>query len=139
MARSKEDGEVLKVKLLRELQNDSDRKNKEVANDLGIDPSTLSRLKDRLETEGYITYYRAVLNPRKFGLNTIAFIKIALEKTDSSHLKSTVKFLTNQMGVQEIHMIEGDYDIFIKIRVKSNEDVWKISQKLSSTNNIKDT
>ena len=52
----------LRDKLLLALQENCARPNKDYAYDLHIDASSLSRLKEKLEKEGIIKSYKAVLN-----------------------------------------------------------------------------
>ena len=132
--------DCLRLDLLRSLQQDSDRPNKDYASELGVDQSSLSRLRDRLKREGYIKQYKAILDPGRFGLETLAFIKIALRKTDRKEADATVQFLLANPLVQEAHSIEGDFDMFIKVRLHSNKEVLEFIQNTLMTHaNIKDT
>ena len=140
MARNRETRPNVEIRLMEALQQNCDRPNKDLAFDLEIDASTLSRIKDRLEKEGYIKNYKAVLNPSFFQLGTLAFIRIALSEADRKHVDATVQFLGSCPEVQELHSIEGEYDMLIKIRVGSNADVLDFTlNKLTLANNIKDT
>jgi Lrp/AsnC family leucine-responsive transcriptional regulator len=138
VARNRDDRN--RAELLRALQENCDRPNKDLAYELGMDASALSRAKDRLEKEGVVKEYKAVLNAESFGFTTLAFIKVALQETNLEHVVSTVNYLSNTPGVQEIHSIEGPFDMFLKFRAKSNKEVLDfILAKLTIENNVKDT
>jgi len=140
MANNSENRRDLKAQLLRAIQANCDRPNKDLAFDLDVDASTLSRLRDRLEKEKLIKAYKAILDPERFGLVTLAYIKLALTKTDKDSVAETVRYLAELPEVQEIHSIQGQFDMMVKIRVKSNNDVLEFTlQKTTQDHNIKDT
>jgi Lrp/AsnC family leucine-responsive transcriptional regulator len=129
-----------KKALLRALQDDAGKSNRELAHLLSIDPSSLSRTKYRYETDGSIKHYKAILNPKAFGQNTVAFLKIALINSDSPRFEAAIKYFSEQPEVQEIHSIEGEFDLFIKIRVPTNADVLAFgTKKATKKNNVQRT
>jgi Lrp/AsnC family leucine-responsive transcriptional regulator len=76
------------------------------------------RLK-RLQTEGYILGFRAVLNSTKLGKDHIAFVEVRLTDTTESALRA---FNTAVMGVTEIeqcHMMAGSFDYLLKVRTSN--------------------
>jgi DNA-binding Lrp family transcriptional regulator len=138
VARGSQERGELRKRLLELLQRNCSRPNKDLAFELKVDASNLSRLKDRMEKEGYIKDYKAILNPEVFGLNTLAYVKIALERPTED--ASTVEFLKEQPEIQEIHDIQGPFDMILKVRVHTNADVMEfIHTKLTQEHNIKDT
>lgn len=129
MARNKEERDELRVKILQALQANSRRPDKDYAYDLNIDPSVFNRIKDRLEKDGKIKAYKAILNSISFGLNTVAFIKIKMLLTDENSTNQTLEFLESHQRVQEIHSIQGAVDLFVKVRAQSNDAVYEIVTK----------
>jgi Lrp/AsnC family leucine-responsive transcriptional regulator len=91
-----------------------------------------TRLK-RLEAEGYITGYRALLNPIKLGLDHIAFVEVKLTNT---HERALTEFNTAVMQIKEIeqcHMIAGGFDYLLKVRTQSITEYRHImGEKISS-------
>jgi DNA-binding Lrp family transcriptional regulator len=130
----------LRIRLLRALQKNCAQTNKELSSALGADASVVSRLRHRCQQDGTIAGYRAVLNPRAFGKSTVGFVKLALIKTDEANLDATIAFFSSQPEVQEIHSIEGEYDLLVKLRVVSNADVLSFdTKKAIPKNNVRDT
>lgn len=140
MARKREETEGLRKSLLRALQEDCDRPNKDLAHALQVDASTLSRLRERVQHDGLVRAYKAVLDPEKFGLPILAFIQIALIETSRDKVNSVQSLLIARAEIQEIHNIEGDFDMLLKARFKTPGAITGfITETLNKENNIKDT
>lgn len=73
------------------------------------------RLK-RLMTEGYITGFKASLDPRKFGLDHIAFAEVKLSDTREAALSEFNAAVKKIREVEECHMIAGSFDYLLKVR-----------------------
>ena len=99
----------------------------------------MSRVK-RLEAEGYITGYRAMLNPIKLGLDHIAFVEVKLTNTHERALK---KFNDEVLKIQEIeqcHMIAGGFDYLLKVRTQSITEYRRImGEKISALPHVSST
>lgn len=122
------------------MQEDCDLPNKDLAYKLDVDAATVSRSKRALKADGSIKAYKAILDPEKFGLDTLAYIQVALEDTSKSKVDETVKFLAGRAEVQEIHHIHGEFDLFIKVRFRRNSEILEfVQQMLTKENNITDT
>jgi Lrp/AsnC family leucine-responsive transcriptional regulator len=74
-----------------------------------------SRLK-RLETQGYILGYRALLDPVKLGLDHIAFVEVKLSDTRATALKEFNAEVRKLPQVEQCHMIAGGFDYLLKVR-----------------------
>ena len=73
----------------------------------------------RLEAEGYIMGYRALLNPIKLGLDHVAFVEVKLTNT---HERALNEFNAKVLQIKEIeqcHMIAGGFDYLLKVRTQS--------------------
>ncbi|MHC5305757.1 Lrp/AsnC family transcriptional regulator [Bartonella sp. LJL80] len=73
------------------------------------------RLK-RLIDEGYITGFRAVLNPGKMGLDHIAFAEVKLSDTREEALRAFNAAVKKIREVEECHMIASSFDYLLKVR-----------------------
>ena len=62
------------INLLARLQRDGQTSAQDLAEDLGMSASQISRRRQRLEAEGYITAYTARLDARRLGLNVQGFM-----------------------------------------------------------------
>ncbi|OEU76332.1 MAG: ArsR family transcriptional regulator [Desulfuromonadales bacterium C00003068] len=91
----------------------------ELSHIIGLSKTPCKTRVKRLEDEGYITGYRALLDPIKLGLDHIAFVEVKLTNTHERALK---EFNTEVLQIKEIeqcHMIAGGFDYLLKVRTQS--------------------
>lgn len=72
----------------------------------------------RLQAEGYITGFRAVINPEKLGRNHIAFVEVKLTDTTERALKAFNTAVNEVAEIEQCHMIAGAFDYLLKVRTK---------------------
>jgi len=90
----------------------------ELARRIGLTKSpTQARLR-RLERAGFITGYRAVLNPIRMGLAHVAFIEVRLSDTSEAALAAFNAAVLAIPEVEQCHMIAGGFDYLLKIRTR---------------------
>jgi DNA-binding Lrp family transcriptional regulator len=100
----------LDTRLLRELQIDARRSNRQLAEALGVAASTVgARLKD-LEERGVIRGYRAVLDYGRLGLGLVAMTRI---KARGEALPRIVKSLSEHPSLTHVYEITGEFDIMV--------------------------
>lgn len=100
----------LDVRLLRELQVDARRSNRQLAEVLGVAASTIgARLRD-LEGRGVIKGYRAVLDYGELGLGLVAVTRI---KARGDALPLIVKSLTEHPSLTHVYEITGEFDVMV--------------------------
>jgi DNA-binding Lrp family transcriptional regulator len=100
----------LDTRLLRELQIDARRSNRQLAEALGVAASTVgARLKD-LEERGVIRGYRAVLDYGQLGLGLVAMTRI---KARGEALPRIVKSLSEHPSLTHVYEITGEFDIMV--------------------------
>lgn len=110
-------------RLLRSLQADGRLSNVELARAVHLSPpATHARLR-RLENEGCIRQYAAVLDREKTGFDLLCFIHVSLQM---HQLEQVEKFreATRQMPeVLECHHITGEYDYLLKVALRNRKDL----------------
>lgn len=106
----------LDLRILGELERDSSRPLRAIAKELGIPTSTLhSRIK-KLRSAGILKGFRAVLEPGTLGLGTLAIILVSVGKGDQ---RAIARRIASLKGVQEVHIVTGEYDIIVKARTRN--------------------
>ncbi|MCD6106358.1 MAG: Lrp/AsnC family transcriptional regulator [Thermoplasmata archaeon] len=106
----------LDLRILGELERDSSRPLRAIAKVLGIPTSTLhSRIK-KLRSAEILKGFRAVLDPRSLGLETLAIILVSVGKDDQ---RAIARRIASLKGVQEVHIVTGEYDIIVKARTRN--------------------
>lgn len=73
------------------------------------------RLK-RLQSDGYIAGFRAVLDPHKLGRSNVAFVEVKLSDTTEKALQAFNKAVRDIQEIEMCHMIAGAFDYLLKIR-----------------------
>jgi DNA-binding Lrp family transcriptional regulator len=74
------DLDVFDLRLLTALQREGRAPNAALAESVGLSPSQVSRRLARLEAEGVIATYAALLKPDAVGLSVLAFSSVSLER-----------------------------------------------------------
>lgn len=72
----------------------------------------------RLEDDGYILGYRAVINPKRLGLPHVVFVEVKLSDTRASALAAFNKAVRALPQVEQCHMIASSFDYLLKVRTK---------------------
>jgi DNA-binding Lrp family transcriptional regulator len=103
---------------------------REIAKKIGSPITTVFAKIKRMEQLGIIRHYRAVLDPRKLGYDATAFIFASVSygsKNDESKVsqREIAKNIAGFPEVQEVHIITGDWDLLIKLRAESVDDMGK--------------
>lgn len=103
------------LKLLRLLQENSRLTTKELSQHvkLSISP-TYERVK-RLENEGYIDRYVALLNPERLSLGFIAYVMVKLSKQTQKGAMEFISLVQSIPEVTECYSIAGAYDYMMKV------------------------
>lgn len=107
--------------ILHELQRNGRLSNQELADLVSLSPSPCLRRVRRLEEQGYIRKYVAVVDADKVGLGLIAYVTIRLDK---SHRLKPVPLSDFARDVQlwpevvECFAMSGDMDYLLRVQVK---------------------
>lgn len=89
----------------------------ELAEKVGLSPTAVGERLKRLTREGYITGYRATLDPLKLGLNLLVFVEVYLDKTTPDAFERFAAAVKRAPEVLECHMVAGGFDYLVKTRV----------------------
>lgn len=106
------------IRILDILQREGRITNSALAKEIQISPPpTLERVK-KLEKNGLIKKYVALLDPNALGIGTHTFVEVSLRR----HTKEAVtEFIETTQKIDEImecHHVTGDADFLLKIAVK---------------------
>ena len=104
-------------RLLALLQADGRVAGVELADKVGLSPTATGERLKRLTREGYITGYRATLDPLKLGLNLLVFVEVYLDKTTPDAFERFAAAVKRAPEVLECHMVAGGFDYLVKTRV----------------------
>jgi DNA-binding Lrp family transcriptional regulator len=103
------------LKILKILQMDSKVSNAELAKRINLSPSPcLARVK-RLEQQGLIKQYVALLDPKKAGLELNVFVFITLKTQSRVLLKDFEERISAHAAVMECYLMTGAEDYMIRV------------------------
>ncbi|MXQ11829.1 Lrp/AsnC family transcriptional regulator [Microvirga makkahensis] len=105
------------LRILRALQADGRLTNQELADQVGLSPSPCLRRVRRLERDGFIRTYRAVLDRESIGLGLTVFVDIKVEKHSRENAMALQEALTALPEVVACHMVSGTADFIVEIVV----------------------
>ncbi|MDF2370965.1 MAG: Lrp/AsnC ligand binding domain-containing protein [Rhizobiaceae bacterium] len=88
----------------------------DLAKRIGMSKSPCQSRVKRLQEEGYILGFRAVLNPHKLGREHVAFTEVTLSDTREAALKAFNAAVQKVPEIEQCHMIAGSCDYLLKIR-----------------------
>ena len=104
-------------RILDSLQQDASLTNVELAGKVSLSPSpTLSRVK-RLEADGVISRYVALVDPHALGLKVNVFVRVSLEKQEAAALEHFEQAVSHFDEVMEVYLMTGDEDYLLRIVV----------------------
>lgn len=85
---------------------------------IGLSKSpTQVRLK-RLEAEGVITGYQALIDPIRLGLDHVAFVEVKLTDTREAALTAFNEAVARIGEIEQAHMIASSFDYLLKVRTR---------------------
>ena len=125
------------IKILELLQRDGRMTTKSLAEQLNLTTTPIFERVKRLEREGIIDKYVALINQKKIDKKLIIFVSISLKNHTRSYLDGFVNEMTAYNEVQECYHIAGNFDFMLKIILKDMEAYEQfIYTKLSVNTNI---
>ena len=108
-------------KILSLLQEDAKRTNKEIANAISLSVTAVYERIKRLEREGVIKKYVALIEKSKVGKPFMVFCQIQLAQHTKEFLSAFERDVVMLEEVSECFHTTGDYDYILKIFVKDME------------------
>lgn len=109
------------IKILKLLQENSEITAKSIGQKLGLSSTPIFERIKKLEKEGYIKNYMAVLNERKLGFKLTVFIGITLKGHSRSYLEKFLSKVNNFPEVLECYQVTGNFDYMLKVMLKDIE------------------
>ena len=128
------------LQILKHLQQDSNINIKELASKLFLTVTPVYERIKRLERDGYIIKYVALLNKKKLNLGMTVFCNVRLKEHAKNVGSNFVKDIVALPEIIECYNIAGDYDFMLKILVEDMSSYqYFVMNKLSTIENIGNT
>lgn len=122
------------------LQRNGRIANVELAKQVNLTPTPCLERVKRLEKEGFITHYVALLDPVKANAALCAYIEVQLNSTTTDAIRAFNQQMLELEEVLECQMVAGGFDYLIKIRVADMQHYQRfLGGKLSTIKGISQT
>jgi DNA-binding Lrp family transcriptional regulator len=105
------------------LEKDSRRSTKAIASELGMPRATVHERIKRMIEKGIIRGFTVRLDHAKIGKPITAFILISFLPEPTISQRNLAQDIALMEGVQEVHLISGEYDILVKVRGASMQSI----------------
>lgn len=119
------------------LQKDAFLTTKEMAAQLHLTPTPVFERVKRLEREGFIQRYAALLNRKRIGYPMLVFCDVSLKEHNRDFLLRFEQQIAVLPEVVECHHITGAFDYLLKVVARDMDDYHLfIKEKLAVLENI---
>jgi DNA-binding Lrp family transcriptional regulator len=88
---------------------------KEIASEMGMTTTPVYERIKRMEEDGYIQNYVALLDKEKLGLHLTIFCKVSLQDHSQEHLEVFETQVKDHPEIIECFQIAGDFDYLLKV------------------------
>ncbi|MBI1219780.1 MAG: winged helix-turn-helix transcriptional regulator [Rhodobacteraceae bacterium] len=116
-------------RILDALQKAGRMTNAELSERVNLSPSACHRRVQRLEAEGFIRDYVALLDERRMGRPTTVFVEITLSGQADEVLEAFEKGVKRIPDVLECHLMAGTADYLLKVVAQDTEDFARIHRQ----------
>ena len=106
------------LQILRILQKNAKLTTKELAEAVHLTPTPVFERQKRLERQGDIKKYVAILDPEKLGMGLQVFCKVKLKQINREIAESFARRIMRIAEVTECYNTSGAYDFLLKVRAR---------------------
>lgn len=114
--------DTLDRRILEMIQSDGRISNADLAEKVGLSPSACHRRLRRLEEEGVVEGYAALLNPGAVGRGSSVFVSITLDRQQEQDLARFEAQVRQCPEVMECYLMAGDADYLLRVVVADGAD-----------------
>ncbi|MGC9061110.1 MAG: Lrp/AsnC family transcriptional regulator, partial [Thermoplasmata archaeon] len=113
-------------KILIELIKDASLKVTEIAKKLGMPRTTVQERIERMQEKGIIKRFTVIPDYKITGLGACAFVLASFMPGTGYSQREVAEKIAKIPGVHEVHLISGEWDIMIKVRASSIEEIGRL-------------
>jgi Lrp/AsnC family transcriptional regulator, leucine-responsive regulatory protein len=116
--------------LLNLMQRDASRTNVDMADEVGLSPSSCLRRDQRLRASGIIDRVVAILNPAKAGRGIKAIVTVELKLHGEEHMRRFLDLASAEEAVSHAYAVTGETDVVLMLRLKDMEEFSDLCDRL---------
>ncbi|EIK4763759.1 Lrp/AsnC family transcriptional regulator [Vibrio parahaemolyticus] len=124
--------------LLHLIQKDATLTTAELADQVGLSASPCARRLKRLEQEGVISGYRAMISRGAVGIAMTVFVEVSLNNHQASSIDEFETAIVDMDEVISCHVVSGAYDYLLEVASKDLPGYESFTRKLQRLENVKD-
>lgn len=107
--------DAINQRILQELSRNGRLPNLELAERVGLSPSSCLRRVQELERSGVITGYRAVIDPARVGIGLVAYVAVGLNQHTKAAQEAFERAIARAREVRECHNITGTVEYLLRV------------------------
>ena len=119
--------------ILRMLQDDARISFKKIANKIGVSEATIFVRVKKLQKNGVIKRFTAIVSPDLLGKNLTAFVLVNTEPRNLEHVLNT---LSKMDDVYEVYDVTGTYYVIAKIRTENRKTLAEIIDRIGMIDGV---
>jgi len=112
--------------ILTELKKNARNSTKNIAARVKIPRVTVHDRIQKMVERGIIKSFNVTIDYKKVGFSSEVFIFVSFLPNLEVSQRQLAKRITKLPGVSEVHIISGEYDLLLKVRGKSLEEIGKL-------------
>ncbi|NOI67467.1 Lrp/AsnC family transcriptional regulator [Vibrio sp. 99-8-1] len=124
--------------LLELLQQDGRLSTVELAERVGLSASPCARRLKKLEQQGVIEGYSALLNRQKIGIAMTVFVEVSLSNHQAQSIDKFESEIVEMKQVVSCHVVSGAYDYLLEVVSQDLNDYELFIRQLQCVDNVKD-
>lgn len=126
--------------ILKVLRNDGRISVTALADKVGLTKTPCQIRLKRLRENGYITGFRAIIDPVKLGRDNVAFVEVKLSDTREGALRAFDQAARATPEIEMCHLIAGAFDYLLKVRTRDITEYRRVlGEKISSMPHVAST
>lgn len=122
--------DAIDSRLLAELQRDATLTAEALGARLGLSASQAGRRRQRLEAEGYITGYRASVNPARVGLTVQAFVSVQMAAHSAEAARAFASLVSTRAEIISAWTLTGEADYLLRVWCTDLADLNRLIQHI---------
>ena len=104
------------LQILKTLQKNAKLTTKELADAVHLTPTPVFERQKRLERQGYIKKYVAILDPDKLNQSLLVYCKVKMAQINNAIATAFARQIQRMPEVAECYNTSGSYDYLLKVR-----------------------
>lgn len=117
-------------KILNIMQRDASRTNVDMADEVGLSPSSCLRHVRRLRRSGVIDRIVAILNPARAGRVIKALVTVELKLHGEQHMRRFLDLACSEEAVSQAYAVTGETDVVLLLHLRDMEEFDALCDRL---------